>query len=64
MSNNMSDQNRNLDSTKSPVRPSHEAVESEGKSSLDDSAMDSAKRAQNRIHNDEDSTPGGTVISK
>lgn len=49
-----------LDSTKTASRPSHEAIESTGGEAtgvgetperrLDQAAMESAKRAQNRIH--------------
>ncbi len=56
------------DATKIPGRPSHEAVEESGEESeqsrLNKSAMESAKRSQNRIHNDESSIPGSSVISK
>ena len=31
---------------------------------LDHAAMESAKRAQNRIHNDEQVTPGNTLFTK
>ena len=66
MSQSDNSANTNLDSTKSPIRPSHEAVESgQGtESSVDKSAMDSAKRAENRLHNDEETTPGNTIFSK
>jgi hypothetical protein len=57
-----------LDATKTPGRPSHEAVEETGeesdKSSLDKSAMESAKRAQNRIHADETTNPGSSIFTK
>ena len=62
-----------LNSTKSGSRPSHEAIESEapatevGKSDqekMDHAAMQSAKRAQNRIHSNEETTPGNSVFSK
>jgi len=62
-----------LDSTKTGARPSHEAIEEEssatevGKSKeekLDHVAMESAKRAQNRIHSNEETTPGNTIFSK
>lgn len=66
--------NLNLNSTKTAARPSHEAVETHtgdatdaGKSEqehLDRVGMESAKRAQNRIHNDEETTPGNTIFSK
>ena len=71
MNQNDSSSNRNLNSTKSPIRPSHEAVEShtgDAQTSedekLDRVAMEGAKRAQNRIHNDEETTPGNTIFSK
>ena len=62
-----------LNSTKSPVRPSHEAIESDapatnvGKSEqekIDNAAMQSAKRANNRIRSNEDSTPGNSMFTK
>lgn len=62
-----------LDSTKTGARPSHEAIEEEttatevGKSDeekLDHLGMESAKRAQNRIHSNEETTPGNSVFSK
>ena len=62
-----------LDSTKTGARPSHEAIEEEtsateaGKSDqekMDHVAMESAKRAQNRIHSNEETTPGNSMFSK
>ena len=62
-----------LNSTKSPTRPSHEAIEDEttadessksDQERMDHSAMQSAKRAQNRIHSNEETTPGNSVFSK
>jgi hypothetical protein len=62
-----------LDSTKTGARPSHEAIEEEttatevGKSDeekLDHVGMESAKRAQNRIHSNEEKTPGNSIFSK
>ena len=57
-----------LDSTKTADRPSHEALEETGEESeasrLDKSAMESAKRAQNRIHADEASNPGQSIFTK
>ena len=63
-----------LDSTKTPARPSHEAIESTGgnatdatdpaRKRLDHEAMESAKRAQNRIHDDEEKNPEDTVFTK
>jgi hypothetical protein len=62
-----------LDSTKTGARPSHEAIEEGstatevGKSEqqkMDHVAMESAKRAQNRIHADEETTPGNSIFSK
>ncbi len=63
-----------LDSTKTPARPSHEAIESSGgnatdanqsaRERLDKEAMESAKRAQNRIHDDEQKNPEDTIFTK
>lgn len=62
-----------LDSTKTGARPSHEAIEEEnsatevGKSDekkLDHLGMESAKRAENRIHSNEERTPGNSIFSK
>ena len=67
MSGSDSSANRNLDASKSPITPSHEAIGSghgAEESSLDKSAMESAKRAEHRIHNDEETTPGNTIFSK
>ena len=65
---------QNLNSTKSAARPSHGAVENKvGSSKLTDKtaqekvdqvAMKAAKRAGNRISNDEGTLPGSTVFSK
>lgn len=56
-----------VDSTKIPGRPSHEAVEETGEESeaskLDKMAMESAKRAQNRIHSDETKVPGSSEFT-
>ena len=62
-----------LNSTKSAERPSHEAIEdettaNEGNKSdqerMDHAAMESAKRGQNRIHSNEEATPGNTTFKK
>ena len=63
-----------LDSTKTASRPSHEAIESSGgeatgvgetaEQRLDQAAMESAKRAQNRIHADEGTVPGTSIFTK
>jgi hypothetical protein len=63
-----------LNSTKTAARPSHEAIENKiGTSGLtdkteeqkiDQAAMKGAKRAQNRIHSDEENIPGSTIFSK
>ena len=63
-----------LDSTKTADRPSHEAIESSGGEAsqagdtplhrLDKEAMESAKRAQNRIHDDEGRNPGTSIFTK
>ena len=63
-----------LRSSKRAARPSHGAVENKvGDSKLADKskqekidqvAMQGAKRAQNRILNDEEKLPGSTIFSK
>jgi hypothetical protein len=63
-----------LNSTKTPARPSHEAIENKpgsvtqaGKTKqekMDHAAMQSAKRATNRIKANEDSTPGNSMFTK
>jgi hypothetical protein len=64
-----------LDSTKSAARPAHEAIEGRGSGDeltdhksdhekLDVKAMRGAKRAQNRILNDEGNVPGSTEFTK
>ena len=63
-----------LDATKTPARPSHEALETTGGQAteitetplehVDHEAMESAKRAQNRIHNNEGSMPGSQIFTK
>jgi len=62
-----------LNSTKSAARPSHEAIEDEttadesnksDRERMDHAAMQSAKRAQNRIVSNEEKTPGNSVFSK
>ncbi len=74
MNNRDGSSNLNLNSTKTAARASGEALESHtgdatdvGKTEeqkMDRAAMESAKRAQNRIHNNEESTPGNTIFSK
>jgi hypothetical protein len=57
-----------IDATKQPGRPSHEAIEETGdeseSSKLDKMAMESAKRAQNRILSDETRIPGSSIFTK
>lgn len=57
-----------VDATKTPDRPSHEAIELGGEQSdaskLDKVAMEAAKRAQNRIHSDESRIPGSSEFTK
>jgi hypothetical protein len=64
-----------LDSTKSAARPAHEAIEGRGsgdelpegqspKERLDSNAMRAAKRAQNRLLDDEQKVPGSTIFTK
>lgn len=49
---------------KSPDRKSNEAGEDPGQDSLDQSAMDSAQKAQERQHKNEQTNSGNTVFSK
>lgn len=63
-----------LNSTKTGARPSHEAIETSGgkatniadsdQEKLDQQAMESAKRSQNRIHNNEGQNPGSQEFTK
>lgn len=61
-----------LNSTKTGARPSHEAIESSGGNATDAGEskqkhldhMESAKRAQNRIHADEGTSPTGSEFTK
>ena len=63
-----------LNSTKTPARPSHEAIENKvGMSGVDETteeqkidraAMRGAKRAENRIGANEENIPGSTIFSK
>lgn len=63
-----------LDSTKTAARPSHEAIENKvgagaltetsEEKKIDQVAMKAAKRADNRMHNDEERIPGSTIFSK
>jgi hypothetical protein len=62
-----------LNSTKTASRPAHEAIEQNASATevgetaqqkVDDAAMQSAKRAQNRIHYNENTTPANTMFTK
>jgi hypothetical protein len=63
-----------LDSTKTAARPSHEAIEPGGGKATraketprqreDGEAMESAKRAQNRMHENETKNPGNSIFTK
>ena len=65
---------QNLNSNKTPSRPSHEAIDSKLRNSqltdksdeqrIDQTAMKAAKRAENRIAGDEERIPGSTIFSK
>jgi hypothetical protein len=65
---------QNINSNKTPARPSHEAVDTklrDGKlvdrsdeERLDQTAMKAAKRAENRIAGDEQNVPGDTLFTK
>lgn len=63
-----------VNATKTAERPSHEAIESTGGNAtgvaqtpeerVDHAAMESAKRAQNRQHQNEGVNPGSQVFTK
>lgn len=62
-----------LDSTKTGARASHEAIDNTSSATeatktpqerVDHAAMESAKRAQNRIHDDETKLPGSSIFTK
>ncbi|GAC1360829.1 MAG: hypothetical protein NVSMB3_08890 [Acidobacteriaceae bacterium] len=62
-----------VDSSKTPGRPSHEAIEQNSETTdhgmtdqekMDKIGMESAKRAGNRLKSDEDTTPGNTTFTK
>ena len=60
---------RDLNKSKTTVDASNETaeekdVEATKQDHLDNVAMESAKRAQNRIHSDEQVTPGNTLFTK
>jgi hypothetical protein len=63
-----------INATKTPARPSHEAIENKPGSGtvagqtdqqqLDKAAMQGAKRAENRIKTNEGTTPGSSIFTK
>ena len=63
-----------LDASKTPARPSHESIESTGGQAteitetplerVDHEAMESAKRAQHRLLDDEGKNPGSQIFTK
>ncbi len=64
-----------IDSTKTAARPSHEAIESEHREAdgenkeskadkLDSIGMESAKRAQNRLHSNEEVDRKESIFTK
>jgi len=65
---------QNINSNKTPARPSHEAIDTklrDGKLTnrsdqerLDQTAMKGAKRAENRIAGNEERVPGDTMFTK
>jgi len=71
---NESAMNQNLNNTKTSSTPSHEAVMSDTPDAvdtsktvserLDQSAMQTARRAQNRIHINEERTSGNSIFTK
>jgi hypothetical protein len=74
MSNADNSMNRNLNSSKSPITPSHEALQSHTGDATDITKTDgerleriadeSALRSTNRIHNDEETLPESTIFTK
>jgi hypothetical protein len=74
MIQNDSMMNENLKSTKTAAKPSHDAIMPDTRDAtdthksveerLDRSAMETARRAQNRTHINEERTPGNTIFSK
>jgi hypothetical protein len=61
--------NNNLNSSKTTVDAAHESADSpdvvnNDQEKLDSIAMQSAKRAQNRIHSDEQANPDDTLFTK
>ena len=60
---------RDMNKSKTTVDASHQGFDTEDTDDtttdrLDNVAMESAKRAQNRIHADEQEIPGSTIFSK
>ena len=63
-----------INATKTPARPSHEAIENKPggvtmarkseEDKIDRSAMQGAKRAENRIKADEGNIPGTSIFTK
>jgi hypothetical protein len=62
-----------MNSSKTAARPSHEAIENKSAATMvgktkeekmDHVAMQGAKRAENRIHSNEETTPGNSIFSK
>lgn len=74
MIQNESSMNQNLNSTKTSSSPSHEAVMPDtpdattasktASEKLNQSAMQTARRAQNRIHINEERSPESTIFTK
>ena len=65
---------QNINSNKSAARPSHEAIDTKlhdgkltdksARDRMDQTAMKAAKRAGNRIVNNEEKVPGDTLFTK
>lgn len=74
MRQNESELNANLNSSTTMATPSHSHLERDTpaadaatldpRARLDESAMQSARRAQNRQHRNEERTPGNSIFSK
>jgi hypothetical protein len=69
-----SEMNQDLNSTRTAFSPAHQHLEQNEpeavvtakskQEKLDDMAMESARRAQNRVHNNAERIPSDTIFSK
>jgi hypothetical protein len=68
------DMTHGFNSSKTPARPAHQAIEKSSENSIDafktehqkidNLAMRAARRAQNRLIDNEENIPGSTIFSK